>query len=361
MKFLLLSCFLLSLFLVVLSHGDHGEHKPEDPAPGVIDITGSNADQYINSDTDSLVEFYAPWCGHCKSLAHDYAVLGEAMEKANPKNVVAGKVNCVAEATLCQKYGVQGYPTIKFFAKGVSEDYQGGRTVDDFIDFLNKRTTARLRVSKAPSYVVDLTPANFDQVVDDTKHVLVEFFAPWCGHCKTLAPKYELLGKAFASEKSVVIAKVDADKHKSLGEKFGVQGFPSLKFFKKGSKSSPAEFNRGSEQEMLDAVNTLAGTSRTLSGTLGDKAGRVSALDGLSKSFVASDAKKRKELLSEAQKSKEANAHYYVKAMQKIMEQGGEYATKEAARLGRIIASASSAASQMDEFTIIKNILNSFE
>ncbi|CAN0548325.1 unnamed protein product, partial [Laminaria digitata] len=61
----------------------------------------------------------------------------------------------------------------------------------------------------APSAVVDLTLDTFDSIVmDPSKNTLVEFYAPWCGHCKTLAPIYEKLGNIFAAEKDVVVAKV---------------------------------------------------------------------------------------------------------------------------------------------------------
>lgn len=64
---------------------------------------------------------------------------------------------------------------------------------------------------QAPSAVVDLTSQTFDSIaLDPKKNVLVEFFAPWCGHCKKLTPVYEKLGGAFAAEESVVIAKVTA-------------------------------------------------------------------------------------------------------------------------------------------------------
>ena len=57
--------------------------------------------------------------------------------------------------------------------------------------------------------MLDLTVETFDSIaMDPSKDVLVEFFAPWCGHCKSLAPVYEKLGTAFAAERGVAIAKV---------------------------------------------------------------------------------------------------------------------------------------------------------
>lgn len=79
---------------------------------------------------------------------------------------------------------------------------------------------------------------NFDSVVlDDSKDVLLEVYAPWCGHCKALAPTWEKLAKRFRSVDSVVIAKMDgtANEH----EKVNVRGFPTLLFFPAGAKGSP--------------------------------------------------------------------------------------------------------------------------
>lgn len=84
-------------------------------------------------------------------------------------------------------------------------------------------------------FVKELNPDNFDAIVGGSGGALVEFYAPWCGHCKNLAPDYDKLGQAFASSRDIVIAKVDADQHRSLGTRFGVTGFPTLKWFPKGS------------------------------------------------------------------------------------------------------------------------------
>ncbi|KAJ2242751.1 hypothetical protein GGI13_006850, partial [Coemansia sp. RSA 455] len=58
----------------------------------------------------------------------------------------------------------------------------------------------------ASSGVVNLTPKNFKQVVDGSKDVLVKFYAPWCGHCKTMAADYVTLANGYAHTDNVVIA-----------------------------------------------------------------------------------------------------------------------------------------------------------
>lgn len=106
----------------------------------------------------------------------------------------------------------------------------------------------------AGSVVTDLIPSNFDKVVlQSGKPALVEFFAPWCGHCKTLAPVYEELAQVFAhAENKVTVGKVDADEHRDLGKRFGVQGFPTLKWFD-GKSETPEEYKGGRDLESLSA------------------------------------------------------------------------------------------------------------
>ncbi len=67
--------------------------------------------------------------------------------------------------------------------------YNGGRSAEDIITFINNKAGTNIRIKKAPSNVVDLDDKNFDSIVlNPSKHVLAEFYAPWCGHCKHLAP-----------------------------------------------------------------------------------------------------------------------------------------------------------------------------
>ena len=77
-----------------------------------------------------------------------------------------------------------------------------------------------------------LTGHNFDQVVKDkSKNVLVEFYAPWCGHCKQLAPIWEKLAESFEDKDDVVVAMIDATTNEIPDNR--VRSFPTIKLFAK--------------------------------------------------------------------------------------------------------------------------------
>ena len=73
------------------------------------------------------------------------------------------------------------------------------------------------------SDVLEFGDANFDAKIGNHDVALVEFYAPWCGHCKSLAPKYDELAKTLSKEKDIVIAKMDATAN-DVPPQFQVQG-----------------------------------------------------------------------------------------------------------------------------------------
>ncbi|KAI0254682.1 thioredoxin-like protein [Lactifluus subvellereus] len=106
-------------------------------ASDVIDLTPANFKSVVDSEKLLLVEFFAPWCGHCKALAPHYE---EAATSLKEKGIKLAKVNCVDEPDLCQTHGVQGYPTLKVFRHGDPSDYVGPRKADGIISYMTKQS-----------------------------------------------------------------------------------------------------------------------------------------------------------------------------------------------------------------------------
>jgi len=109
---------------------------PEDwDKEGVKVLVGKNFQEVaLNAEKDVLVEFYAPWCGHCKQLTPIWDELGEKYK--DHETIVIAKMDSTANEL--EEVKVQGFPTIKLFKKGTNEivDYNGDRTVAGFSKFL---------------------------------------------------------------------------------------------------------------------------------------------------------------------------------------------------------------------------------
>jgi len=331
----------------------------------VKDLDSENFDSFVDGSKAAFVEFFAPWCGHCKKLAPEYEIVGDAFSKT--PEVVIAKVDCDKHKALKDRFSIRGYPSLRFFPKGSTtpQEYSGGRDAGDIIEYINNKVGTRAKIpGKTPSEVVVLNPENFNSIVlDGSKDVLVEFYAPWCGHCKKLAPIWDQLSSVFKNQKDVVIANVDADKHKELGSKYGVSGFPTIKFFPKNKKEG-VTFTGGRElTDFVKYLNLETGSKRGMDGRLDETAGRVQALDELAKKFMDTPATRTETLKSAealAATSGEDSA-FYVKYMKAISGKGVEFIAQEKDRLTKLLEGGSLSSTKSDEFIIRKNILSQFE
>jgi protein disulfide-isomerase A1 len=461
---------------------DHGDEEEEEAPAGpseVVVLDESNFDDHVKNNDITLIEFYAPWCGHCKALAPEYDKASLTL-KGQSK---LAKVDCTEHRDLCEKYEVQGFPTIKLFRNDGSEpaDYDQARKADAIVKFMQKQkqpayqtfksqkeidefvsddgdieviafiadgdkastdafvavakalrndyefgvvTDASLAKGKRPSAVLyrsfdepqvthtgdwteealsdfvkgnafplvgEIGPENYQKylergyplawffihkdndkavltaateaakdfrnqisfvwldgvrwadhaktfglsgatpgvviedrdnrknyvfpqssdassaaalkahfrgfvdktlaptvkseeppasnngpvkvvvgktfesiVLDNTKDVLVEFYAPWCGHCKSLAPKYEKLGESFKASESIVIAKIDATENDTPVD---IRGFPTIMFYPADDKANPLTYEGDrTEQAMAQFVRENASTLKKAGG-----------------------------------------------------------------------------------------------
>lgn len=126
----------LTLILATINcDGYWGAPEEEDVAV----LGNDNFDTFLAANPIVFVKFYAPWCGHCKSMIPAYTKLAQRMK--NQENGVAiGKVDATVHNELGSKYGVQGFPTLKLFINGEPIDYSGAREEDPMFNWLMKKT-----------------------------------------------------------------------------------------------------------------------------------------------------------------------------------------------------------------------------
>lgn len=134
-----------------------------DGASDVLSLTADSFDSVVNPEPLILVEFFAPWCGHCKALAPHYEEAATALKE---KKVKLAKVDCVDQADLCQANGIQGYPTLRVYRNGDHTDYTGPRKADGIIAYMVKQSLPA---------VSDVTPDNFNEFIQADKIVAVAY------------------------------------------------------------------------------------------------------------------------------------------------------------------------------------------
>ncbi|XP_059631937.1 protein disulfide-isomerase 5-2 [Cornus florida] len=148
---LILSSIFFSLLSAISSHEFAVDGK-------VLELTESNFDSAISAFDYIFVDFYAPWCGHCKRLAPE-------LDKAAPvlaglkEPIIIAKVNADKYTRLASKYEIDGFPTLKVFMHGVPTDYYGPRKADLLVRFLRKFVALDVAILNSDSAIRDFVEA----------------------------------------------------------------------------------------------------------------------------------------------------------------------------------------------------------
>ncbi|XP_025779122.1 protein disulfide-isomerase A2 [Puma concolor] len=127
--------------------------------------------------------------------------------------------------------------------------------------------------------ILVLSRRNLGLALREHRTLLVQFYAPWCGHCKALAPEYSKAAALLAAESAKArLAKVDGPAETELTEEFAVTAYPTLKFFRDGNRTHPEEYTGPREAEgIAEWLRRRAGPSAT---RLEDEDGARALIDG---------------------------------------------------------------------------------
>jgi len=120
------------------------EAVPDNSATNVKVAVAKNFDELVTkNEKDVLVEFYAPWCGHCKKLTPIYDELGEKMAEEDVEIV---KMDATAN-DVPPEFDVKGFPTLFWLPKGTKKpvSYNGGRELDDFVKYISENASDELK------------------------------------------------------------------------------------------------------------------------------------------------------------------------------------------------------------------------
>ena len=221
--------------------------------PLVMPFDQKTAQLIFGSNQPGLVLYRSK--DDAKTAALD-AIMGEvAVEVKGKLQVVATDIKEGFEARLAEFIGVkkEDLPTVRISdTRSDMKKYnmEGEITKENVLDFVKKweegKLKPHLKSQEIPKEqkgdVYTLVGKAFEEVVKTSdKDVLVKFYAPWCGHCKSLAPIYEELAKKLKHNEKLVIAEMDATENEV--EEVQIQGFPTIKFWPAGKKDKPIEFD----------------------------------------------------------------------------------------------------------------------
>lgn len=238
-------------------HEFHGHHSVDSMVefledtlhPPVIILTATSFESLVNKKSANelwLVDFYAPWCGPCQQLAPEWRQLAKMLSDMD--KIKVGQVNCDAERALCTQQGVQSYPTIRLYPMGSTNAkrynvYQGW--------FRDAGSLRAWTFEYLPSAVTSLNADTFQtRVLQSADPWVIDFYAPWCGHCQVFAPEFEQL--AVDLEGIVNAGKVDCDTYKYLCRQAGIRAYPTVRFYR-GSTRSKIQNIHGEDINSQDA------------------------------------------------------------------------------------------------------------
>jgi len=204
-----------------------------------IELTLDNFDRTVSGQPWMFIKFFAPWCGHCKSMAHDWAALGNLAEIDLEPEMKVAEVDCTKQKELCSQHQVKAYPTISLFQMGKKvHEYQYERTLYRMKTFLLEKL-GRL-AEPGDNGIFELTTKSWDVFhKEQNSFIVVQFLSPDCSNCQRVEPIYEDLVTDFELNEGedIVFASFNCNKDPESGKfctRRGISQLPLFRIYENG-------------------------------------------------------------------------------------------------------------------------------
>ena len=215
--------------------------SPDREGGAVVRLTDQDYAATLAQSPLVLVDFCARWSRPCKLLSLEYKAAARMLAARGHRGVLA-QLDVSEEPQSARAARIERYPSVQLFRKGKLVDtFAGAHTADALATYVEQHLTGRARHPppqppqqrpKQVSAVLMLTESSFDQALSENDVILVEFYAPWCAHCKKLAPDYERAATTLRNDQAdVALAKIDATAEHGPTARFAIQGYPTLLLF----------------------------------------------------------------------------------------------------------------------------------
>ncbi|XP_058802167.1 dnaJ homolog subfamily C member 10-like [Phymastichus coffea] len=196
--------------------------------PTVFHLTSENFHKKLGKKRAKylwVVDYFVPWCGPCQQLAPEWTAVAKALKPLSSFVTIAS-VDCQAEQSICQSQAVRSYPTIRLFPIGS----EGFNSVAMYNGQRDANSLLRWIVQFLPVQVEELNDKNLEKEVLKTDDVvLVDYFAPWCGHCVALEPHYAIAAQLL--KRKVRLARINCDYYQYWCGQAGIRSYPTMKLY----------------------------------------------------------------------------------------------------------------------------------
>nr|XP_045618759.1 dnaJ homolog subfamily C member 10-like isoform X1 [Procambarus clarkii] len=222
--------------------------------PAVMKLDAVKFEQFINKKPKGeiwIVDYFANWCGHCRDMAPEYRKFARMM--SHLPNIHVATIDCAEFGSICRTQGISSYPSIMLYPASSF----GTQKVMKFNGWSRDAEAFRQwTYTSLPSKVTELDGELYEKVLHSTQPWLIDFYAPWCGHCQVFAPDFEDIAQAL--ENSVHAGKLNCEMYRSVCQGAGVRAYPTVRLYR-GSPNGNRQSTDGINFQNLDKNDIISG------------------------------------------------------------------------------------------------------